>query len=197
MAKLDERFGNRGICMEPKEVVRYLTSSIETRKEILGLVYSRGKKKGKKIEWWINIEMLAKLLELKEKKYVDEVEGEHPYPLRKIDYPRCDLWWKKNDSEHWLEVKTFRFHEDSKGLKDDYEERIEEDLERVQYLEPPYTFHHLLIVFDDENYDNGNWKEDVYSIYDIYDMKKEDKWKFDVNQRKTVYAFLHYKSEDK
>jgi len=174
-----------------------MLSVVEPREEILHIAYDRGMGKCKKIEPWITTEMLAKLIELKEeKKVVDEVEGEHPYPLRKTNYPRCDLWWKKNGSEHWLEVKTFRFHEDSKVLKDDYEERIEEDLERVQYLKPPYTFHHLLIVSDDKKYDNGNWLEDVYSLYNDHKMEKEDKWTIELDERRTLNLFLHFKSTE-
>lgn len=187
--------------MEPKEVVRYLTSQIESRKEILKIAYGSEEAKRKKIEHWINTEMLAKLLKLKEKNKVERAEGEHNYdvlktgPSGKKTYPRCDLWWEKNKSKHWLEVKTFRFHTDT-GLKR-YEKRIKEDLKKEKFLRPPYNFHHLLIVFDDRDYDNGKWLEDLYSLYNSYNLKKEDEWKFDVNQRKTVYAFLHYKSEDK
>jgi len=189
--------------MEPRKVIRYLTLPIETRKEILKIPYCRGKDKGKRIESWINTEMLAKLLELKEKNEVDEAEGEHKYHIPKTTsprkrYARCDLWWKKDNQEHWLEVKTIVFHRNStKGLKDKYGKRIEKDLNRVKRLRPPYIFHHLLLIFDDKYYNNGDWMEDVYSIYQVHNMKKENKWKFDVNQRKTVYAFLHYKLEDK
>ncbi len=187
--------------MEPKEVVRYLTSLIETRKEIFKIAYCRGKDKGKRIESWINTEMLAKLLELKEKNEVEEVEGEHVYHIPKGTSPRrsyehCDLWWFINNEEHWLEVKTLVFHRNSDGLKDKYKKRIKKDLNKVDRLRPPYNFYHLLMIFDDEYYYTGEWMEDVYAIYQDYKMKKEDKWKFDVNQRKTVYAFLHYKSGD-
>jgi hypothetical protein len=187
--------------MEPKEIVRYLTSQIETRAEIIKIPYCRGKDKGKKIESWINTEMLAKLLELKDKNEMEEVEGEHDYNIPKRTSPRrryehCDLWWKKDNQEHWLEVKTLVFHSNSDGLKNDYKERIKKDLDRVDSLRPPYNFHHLLMVFDDDYYYTGEWMEDVYAIYQDYKMKKEDKWKFDVNQRKTVHAFLHNKSRN-
>lgn len=181
--------------MNSKELVRYLLSGVEPREEILNIAYDRGRGKGKYIESWISTEMLAKLIELREKKIVDEVEGEQPYPLRKTNYPRCDLWWKKN-SEHWLEIKTLRFHDNNQGLKDDYDERITKDLDRIKQLKPPYYFHHLLIVFDDKKYDNGNWKDDIYSIYNIYDMKKEDKWTIELDGRKTLNLFLHFKSKD-
>jgi len=184
--------------MDSKEVVRFLTSSIEKRKEILKIAYCRGIDRGKKIESWINIEMLARLLELKERNEVDEVEGEHKYHIPKTTssrYPRCDLWWLKGNREHWLEVKTLVFHTHSDGLKKDYNEKIKKDLDRVDRLRPPYIFHHLLLIFDDTYYNNGDWMEDVYSIYQDHDMKKEDKWKFDVNQRQTVRVFLHVQAK--
>ena len=131
--------------MEPKKLVRYLLSEIESRKKILKIAYGSEEAKRKKIEPWIDTEMLAKLLELKEKNKVERAEGEHNYdvlktgPSGKKTYPRCDLWWEKNNSKHWLEVKTFRFHGDT-GLKR-YEKRIKEDLKKEFFLKPPYNFH--------------------------------------------------------
>jgi len=182
--------------METKKIVRYLTTPIESRKEILKIVYCRGCEKGKRIENWINLEMLAKLLELKEKNEVEECEGEHGYDIpkrptsRRVE--RCDLWWYKNNEKHWLEVKTTRLHHDSDGLKKKYGKRIEGDLKRIEKLKPPYDFHHLLMVFDDKDYSTGNWREDVYSLYRVYQMTKEDEWKFDAAPRKTVHVFLHH-----
>ena len=97
--------------MEPNEVVRYLTSQIEKRKEILKIAYGSEEAKRKKIESWIDTEMLAKLLKLKEKKEVERAEGEHNYdvlkpgPSGKKTYPRCDLWWEKNKSRYPKEVQ--------------------------------------------------------------------------------------------
>ncbi len=186
--------------MEPKQIVRYLLSEIESRKEILKIAYGSEETKRKKIEPWIDTEMLAKLLELKEKNKIERAEGEHNYdvlktgPKGKKTYPRCDLWWEKNNSKHWLEVKTFRFHRNT-GLKP-YKDRIIEDLDKEQYLRSPYNFHHLLIVFDDNRYDNGNWLEDVYSLYNSYDLKKEDEWNIELDERRTLNLFLHFKSKD-
>ncbi len=179
--------------MEPKEVVRYLISSIEPRKEILKEVYCRGVKRGKRIEHWINTEMLAKLLELKEKNEVEKAEGEHSYHIKTgRNFEKCDLWWSNNNKEHWLEVKTIRLHNNYNGLKEKYKRRIKEDLEKIDRLKPPYDFHHLLMVFDDEYYSIRNWRRDVYSLYQQYRMTKEDEWKFDVTPGKTVQAFLHH-----
>ena len=186
--------------MEPKEVIRYLTSQIETRKEILKIAYGSEEAKRKKIESWIDTEMLAKLLELKEKNKVERAEGEHNYDVLKIGpkgkktYPRCDLWWEKNGHRYFLEIKTFRFHRNT-GLKS-YKDRIIEDLDKEQYLKSPYHFHHLLIVFDDNHYDNGNWKEDLYKFYNSSDFKIEDEWNINLDERRTAHIFLHYKSED-
>ncbi len=113
-------------------------------------------------------------------------------------YPRCDLWWGQNDSGHWLEVKTLRLHNKTKGLKKDYKERIEKDLDRVELIKPPpqYTFHHLLIIFDDKKYNNGNWEEDVYSLYNDHGMNKEDKWTIELDERRILNIFLHFKTKN-
>lgn len=182
--------------MEPKQIVRCLFREVEPRKEILSIPYCRGKERGKKIEEWVNTEMLAKLIELNKKKILDEVEGEHPYHIKTgRNYKRCDLWWNVGHQEHWLEVKTLRFQNNTKGLKKDYKERITKDLDRVENISSLYIFHHLLIVFDDNYYDNGNWLEDVSSLYNDYDMKKEDEWKIEIDERRTLNAFLHFKSK--
>lgn len=137
--------------------------------------------------------MLAKLLELKQKGDINRAEGEYKYPLKKTTrYEHCDLWWSDNNKEHWLEVKTIRLHHNSDGLKKRYKRKIEDDFEKTERLKSPYDFHHLLMIFDDENYSTGNWKDDVYSIYQQCGMEKEDEWKFDVTPGKTVQAFLHH-----
>ena len=186
--------------MNPREVVRYLVSPIESRKEILKIPYGSNDYKRKKIESWILTEMSPKLLELKEKKEIDRVGWEHNYnvlktgPSGKKTYPRCDIWWEKGSSKNWLEVKTFRFHSDT-GLKR-YEKRIKEDLEKEIFLKPPYNFHHLLIVFDDNYYDNGNWIEDLYSLYNCYNFNKEDEWDIELDTRRKLKLFLHFKSTE-
>jgi len=76
--------------MNPKNIVEYLVSSIEPRKEILNIAYCRGKEKGKRIESWINTELLAKLLELKRKGHIDEAEGE----------PAWSEWFDITDDEN-------------------------------------------------------------------------------------------------
>lgn len=186
--------------METKEVVRYILSDIEHRKEILKIPYGGDDYKRKKIENWILIEILPKLLELKERKEVDKAECEHNYdllttgPKGKETYPRCDVYWEKNNIKNWLEVKTFRFHRNT-GIAP-YEERIIEDFDKEQYLKSPYNFNHLLIVFDDNQYDNGNWIEDLYKLYNRYGFVKEDEPRnIELNTRYTVCLFLHHKSE--
>lgn len=53
-----------------------------------------------------------------------------------------------------------------------------------------------LIVFDDNHYDNGNWLEDLYSLYNSYNLKKEDEWKIELDERRTLNLFLHFKSTE-
>ena len=57
-----------------------------------------------------------------------------------------------------------------------------------------YHLHHLLIIFDDKNYNNGNWIEDVYSLYRDYKWNIEDKWTLELDERRTLNFFLHGKS---
>lgn len=47
--------------METKEIVEHMLSAIIKRNEIFKISYCRGDEKGKKIESWINTEMLVKL----------------------------------------------------------------------------------------------------------------------------------------
>jgi hypothetical protein len=72
-------------------------------------------------------------------------------------------------------------------------------LKKEQYLKSPYNFHHLLIVFDDNHYDNGNWLEDLYLFYKSYDLKndlkKEEEWNIKLDERRTLHLFLHHKSQ--
>ena len=130
---------------------------------------------------------------------MDEVEGEHQYSIpkrteRRRHFEHCDLWWKINDKKHWLEVKTLRHTSPSNGLKKSDINMIETDLEKMNRLKTPYSFHHLLVVLDDERFDNGKWKKDVYSIYQNAGMKKTEKWDFDLDPSRKVNFFLHTKN---
>ena len=184
--------------MEPNDLIKYLVESIKPRKEILKLVYCRGREKGKRIECWIDTEMLASLLSLKERNLINETEGEHPYTMKDgRNYTRCDLWWSNgNNQEHWLEVKTIRLHNDGEGLKKDYMERIEKDLIRAKNAKPPFDFYHLLLIFDDENYSVPNWRKNINEIYGKYRMSIEEGWPFDFDivPGKDIHAFLHHRS---
>lgn len=184
--------------LNTKEIVRYVFSDIKSRKEILKIPYGCDDAKRKKIEPWIIIETLPKLLELREKKEVDRTECEHNYdfkntgPSGKKTYPRCDLWWEKNSYRNFLEIKTFRFHRNS-GLNP-YKKRIIDDFKKEEYLRSPYNFHHLLIVFDDNHYNNGDWTEELYSLYNNHGFAKEDEWNIELDQRRTLHIFLHNRS---
>ena len=183
--------------METKEIVEHMLSAILDRKEILKIPYCRGDEKGKKIESWINTEMLAKLLDFNQKNQIEQVEGEHKYHIqkksksRKRRFPRSDFWWNIDNQEHWLEVKTFRLHSNTNGLRYKDKKKIDDDLERMIYLRTPYIFHHLLFVFDDNDYKNGDWMEDVHSVYKNNDMDIEAKWKSEIDRGKNLHIFLH------
>ena len=97
------------------------------------------------IEKWILIEMLAKLIELKNKGILDYIEGEHKYPIKKTSrYEHCDLWWQVKNDEHWLEVKTLVMS--GFQLRGSIDE-IRNDLDKKNRLRPTDIFHHLTIVF--------------------------------------------------
>ncbi len=74
--------------MEPREIAEYMACAIRSRKQILNLVFGRKKdKREKKIESWVQAEMLAKLIELEESKKdgtPDYVKSEHGYPYQKL-----------------------------------------------------------------------------------------------------------------
>ena len=189
--------------MISKKLIRCLLSGVESRKDILKIAYGNEEAKRKKIEYWIDTEMLAMLFKQKERNEVEKVEGEHNYDILKTGskgkktYPRCDLWWVHDDLEYWLEVKTIIFHRNTRGLNKHYRDRITDDLDKEKYLMPSdrsYHLHHLLIIFDDKKHNNGNWIEDLYSLYNNYDMKKEDKWTIELDERRTLKLFLHFKS---
>jgi len=137
--------------------------------------------------------MLAELLELKRKGIVNDAEGEHKFPLKKTTrYEHCDLWWSDTNEEHWLEVKTIRLHHNSDGLNKKNKGKIKNDLEKIKRLKLPYDFYHLLMIFDDKDYSTGDWRNDMYSLYQLYRAKKEDEWTYDVTSGKTIYAFLYH-----
>lgn len=181
--------------MEKNNLIRKLTSVAKIRKRILSIAYFRGKEKGEQIERWLNIEMLAKLLELKENNKVKQAEGEHQYHNPKKTIPRryfehCDLWWK-NSMEHWLEVKTIVIHRNYKKLIKHHKNDIEDDLNKMGSLNPPYIFHHLLFVFTYVKLKLETWDENLTSLYSAYSMQKEDQWIIDINKEQTLRIFLY------
>lgn len=184
-----------------------MTLNLIPRKEILNIAYCRGivkgkRVKGKRIESWLNTEMLARLFELKEKKEIEELEGEHGYPIPKNPNKSnrceaCDLWWSKNSEEHWLEVKTIVFHRDCNNPEEKYSKRIVKDINKSNRLKPPYIFHHLEFIFTDERHDVVNWKEGIHSIYEKFKMQKEGQWVKEINKEQTLNIFLYtFKKEN-
>lgn len=88
----------------PIDIVKHITSGIASREEYLSLGLDRGCGIGMKLEKWMLIEMLSKLLQLRKDGFVNVAEGEHNYPIKGSGW--CDLWWCVRDEEHWLEAKT-------------------------------------------------------------------------------------------
>src|SRR2546422_7750193 len=99
--------------MEAKDIIKELSSAITSRADILNIAVDRGFGDGMQIEKWVLIEMLAKLVQLQKQGLVEYAEGEHKYPLKTGRvYEHSDLWWRVNNQEHWLEVKTIVFCKD-------------------------------------------------------------------------------------
>ena len=82
-------------ALSVKEIVEYLISAITPRKRVLELAFDRGlreekkragRQSGGKLENWILVEMLAKLIELRDDGSLESVEGEHHYPLPKLRF---------------------------------------------------------------------------------------------------------------
>ena len=189
--------------MISKKLIRCLLLGVESRKDILKIAYGDEEAKRKKIEHWIDTEMLAMLYKRKERNEVERAEGEHDYDVLKTGpkggnrRPRCDLWWVQDNLEYWLEVKTIIFHRESRRLNKHYSDKIVKDFDKEKYLVPkcrPYRLYHLLIIFNDRNYNNRNSIEDLYSLFNSYKWNLEDKWMLELDERRFLNFLSYFKS---
>lgn len=133
------------------DIIEYLLYPLLNRTEIFDAAIDRGCGSGMQIEKWILIEMLAKLKKLTEpntnskSSILSEVEGEHKYSNKEAArYEHCDLWWIKDNQEHWLEVKTIVFRADKQLGKYD---NISNDIKKAARISPSAVFHHLSFLF--------------------------------------------------
>jgi hypothetical protein len=164
-------------------IVEYMTAGIETRKECLELAFDRGLGSGMKIENWILTEMLAKLVQLRDNGTVESVEGEHKYPKKKSTrFEHCDLWWKINGKEHWLEVKTVKVEKDIG--------EVSKDLEKNERLREDDIFHHLSIVFSGKPMldDRG---EKLNALYKQKGLSNEADWVNDIDENRGLRFMLY------
>lgn len=163
-----------GDCMNSIKIVKYMTRAIESRKNCLNLAIDRGLGEGMLIEEWILVEMLSKLVELRNQGYLENIEREHKYRFKKITrFEHCDLWWSLNNNQHWLEVKTIVLSKDQQrgSLKEIYN-----DLDKRNRLSKNDIFHHLSIIFPLDLKDENLWKNQLDSLYKENGLKYEADW---------------------
>jgi len=160
--------------MNSIKIVKYMTRAIESRKNCLNLAIDRGLGEGMQIEQWISVEMLSKLVELRNQGYLENIEREHKYRFKKITrFEHCDLWWSLNNNQHWLEVKTIVLSKDKQrgSLKEIYK-----DLDKRNRLSKNDIFHHLSIIFPLDLKDENLWKNQLDSLYKENGLKYEADW---------------------
>ena len=176
--------------MNPKEVVKYIASSIKNRKDCLDLAFDRGLGEGMQIEKWILTEMLAKLIKLRDDSSVDCAEGEHKYPKKPPevrDYEHCDLSWKVNNKQHWLEVKTIVLSKDKQrgGI-----DKISKDIDKRSQLESKDIFHHLTMVFPIKQSNIEHWKKQLVTTCEKDGIVYENDWIYGIHDEKIIFMVL-------
>ncbi len=173
--------------MNTQEIVKHLTKKIANRKECLALAVDRGLGEGMQVEKWILTEMLARLIQLKQDGVLSAVEGEHKYPKKKgARYEHCDLWWRANNQEHWLEVKTV-VPQEKQQL---WSKQIRGDLEKKNRLHPSDVFHHLTLAFSVEASAVGDWKKQISSLYQRNGFSNVADWNYELWNRQVLLMFL-------
>ncbi|MBN2052120.1 hypothetical protein JW756_01335 [Candidatus Woesearchaeota archaeon] len=178
--------------MEVKQVIDYTFRKILKRKEIFELAVDRGLEKGMQIEEWLLIEMLANLKKLKHNKKLSAVEGEHSYHKGKSRL-KCDLWWKTEDKEFWLEVKTIVL---AKDIERGSLQNISNDLDKMREIRSEGEKYHLSIVFPvgtDEKL--KYWKKEISIKYRDKGLLKENVWKsyVKIENKKEIILFLLFR----
>jgi hypothetical protein len=177
--------------MDPKRVVENMTAAIKSRKECLHLAVDRGLGEGMQIEKWILTEMLAKLIQLREDGSIDSAEGEHKYPIIKSSrYEHCDLWWRVNSQEHWLEVKTVVQVDQQRWRR-----QIRDDLEKWNRLRATDAFHHLTMVLPIESSSKEHWGKQLSSLYQSRGFSCEANWSYKLWDNQVLLMFLSAKTK--
>ena len=120
------------------------------------------------------IEMIPELKKLRDDGHLEKIEGEHKYPIKKTDrYEHCDLWWKTDGKEYWLEVKTIvHARDEQKGTIED----IMADLEKKNRLTPGMIFCHLAIVCPVDDEDKNAWTQKITETYTKHGQEIVDVW---------------------
>ncbi len=71
-------------------------------------------------------------------------------------YEHCDLWWKVDRQEHYLEVKTIVV----RGKRErESTDPISKDLEKRQQLYTSELYHHLALIWPVRLEDREYWTE--------------------------------------
>lgn len=176
--------------MTPEEIVKHLTATIASREDCLSLALDRGCGKVMKLEKWMLVEMLAKLMQLRNEGTVDKVDGEHNYPGKRTGW--SDLWWRVHEEEHWLEMKTLVLCKDPRRAEP---EEVRKDLEKASRLRSIGIFHHLTIVFpvgpDEKRF--SNLRTELDGIYRQGQMTSGEYWTYPLSQQRFLLATLRSK----
>lgn len=173
------------------DVVKYMTSPLAARREIFDVSLDRGMGRTTQIEDWIITEMLARLVELRNRGLLERVEGEHAYQSVKNpdaarkSFERCDFWWQLKGQRHWLEVKTIHAHYQRRSL-----DAIPTDLQKRRSLGPDETPHHLTIVYPVPSGELDSWKDQLASLYGDYGWEAESDWHYPVWDAASLSMFL-------
>jgi len=181
--------------MNPEEIIEDMLSFVTTHTDHLGVAINRGLGKPQHIEKWMLVEMLVKLLELKMNGLLENAQGEHGYPNPKTNKSkeRADLWWKTNDKENFLEVKTIIMPPNPRKLLcKDRREPILKDLDKINRLNSQNIFHHLVVFFNVKNDQLTELKSQLKSFYNKNGFTLEKDWEHDLgDDKKILYIALY------
>ncbi|MCX6028864.1 MAG: hypothetical protein NT169_06130 [Chloroflexi bacterium] len=142
--------------MNVSETVERMLSGVRRRPECFDLAQDRGLGEGMLIEKWLLTEMLVQLVRLRDERALQAVEGEHKFPIKKTSrFEHCDLWWRSDGIEYWLEVKTVVL--DRWGIPRGFEE-VQGDYEKRNRLRAIDRFHQLVLTFPVSDDDSAKWQ---------------------------------------
>lgn len=175
--------------MNVAQIIEYLIETPAARQEIWAYAVNRGLGEGMQIERWLLIEMAARLMEVNAMGLVQSAEGEHKFPIPKTRvFEHCDLWWKQNEIENWLEVKTIVVGEKkSLGRVED----IVQDTAKQERLRATDSFHHLAGIFPLAENSVSTWRKTLDPIYQNAKMNFNAQWTFPLWNEKRLAMFLY------